>query len=110
MYQVVMKKLDVGYIDHMQDYAFTFSASGDSSAGELIHTQNRSAAVEDLSVAQTSSDPSNNIIVFRGRTMKALKASASATNRYDEIYQVVIPRQGVVTGVGDAVRALEQLR
>ena len=109
MYQVVMMKLDVGYIDHMQDYAFTFSASGDSEA-ELIDTQNRSAAVEDLSVAQTSSDPSNNIIVFRGRTMKALKASASATNRYDEIYQVVIPRQGVVTGVGDAVRALEQLR
>jgi hypothetical protein len=109
MYQVVTKKLDVGYIDHMQHYAFTFATSEEGTAGEPINTQNRSAAVEDLSVAQTSSAPSNNI-VFRGRTMKALKASASGTSRYDEIYQIVIPRQRVITGVGDAVRALEQLR
>ena len=87
MYQVVMKKLAVAYIDHMQHHTFTFSASEDSTAGGPIHTQNRSAAVEDLSVAQTSSDPSNNM-VFRGRTMKALQASADSTHRYDEIYQV----------------------
>jgi hypothetical protein len=42
--------------------------------------------------------------------MKALQTSAGSTHRYDEIYQVVIPRQRVVTEVGDAVGAWEQLR
>ena len=110
MHQVVMKKLDVGCVDHTQYYTLIFPARKASTAGEPINAQNGSAAVDDLhdlSVAKTSSDSSNNI-VLHGRTMKALKASAHDTHRYDEICQIVNPRRRVVTGVGGAVRALEQ--
>jgi hypothetical protein len=107
MHQAVMKKPDVGCADHTQYYSLTIPATKDNTAGEPINTQNRSDAVDDLSVAQTSSDQSNNI-VFHGRTMKALKASANGPHRYDEIYQIVMPRQRVVTRVDGTVRALEQ--
>src|SRR5580698_8707489 len=99
MHQVVTKKLDVSCVDHTQYYPLTSPTSKDSAAGELINARSGSAAVDGLSVAQASSDPSSDI-VFRGRTMKALKASANGLRRYDEIYQIVIPRQKVVNGVG----------
>lgn len=121
MYQVVMNKLDKGIIGSMYQVdtkrfgacnihhtyyynILAFSAGEESTAGEPINTQSRSVAVDDLAMAQTSYDPSNNI-VFYGRTKRALKDNSTGACCYDKI---MIPRWRAVTGVCDVVRVLEQ--
>jgi hypothetical protein len=110
MHQVVMKKPVVDYVDHAQYYILTSPTSKDTTAVELINTQNGSAAVGDLSaaVARARSNRMNHL-VFRSCTMKALKAGAHGTHRYQNEISIVIPHCRVVSGVGGAVRDIEQL-
>jgi hypothetical protein len=105
-----MKKPVLDYVDHAQYYILTSPTSKDTTAVELINTQNGSAAVGDLSaaVARARSNRMNHL-VFRSCTMKGAESRRTRHPSLSERDFYRDPTLRVVSGVGGAVRDIEQL-